>query len=109
MARYELMYFPARGRAEQIRVLLAHEGIDFTEVSPGNWLEVKPTTPFRRMPVMTEHRDDGDFVLAESGAIMRHLAREHGLYGSSPTQAAMCDSVRAQPSLETFLAERSRP
>jgi glutathione S-transferase len=92
MAEYELLYFPARGRAEQIRLLFAMAGHPFRD-TPASWPELKPTMPFGRLPVMTERADDGELMLAESGAIMRHLARRFDLYGRSVREHALCDAL----------------
>ncbi len=93
MPEYELLYFPARGRAEQIRLMFALEDRSFTENPAANWPELKPNTPFGRLPVLTERSDEGEFVLAESGAIMRHLGRLFGKYGSNARDHAMCDAL----------------
>ncbi len=93
MPDYELLYFPARGRAESIRLLLALKGIPFKESAPTDWAAQKPTTPFGFMPLLTERDADGEFVFAESGAILRHLARCYDLYGSGLRQHAMCDAL----------------
>ena len=93
MSSFELLYFPARGRAEQIRLMFALEDVAFTENPASNWPELKPTTPFGMLPVLTEHREDGEFVLAESGAIMRHLARQFDMYGTDAIHYALCDSL----------------
>lgn len=93
MPHYELLYFPARGRAEHVRLLMAFKGIPFKESAPSDWATQKPTTPFGLVPLLTE-RDGGDeFTLAESGAILRHLARRYDLYGSGLQQHAMCDAL----------------
>ena len=92
MASYELLYFPARGRAEQIRTLLAYKGVDFTESCP-NWAEVKPTTPFGRLPIMNIQDEGGALELPESGAIMRYLGQAHGMYGSSAHEGHMCEAL----------------
>ncbi len=94
MSSYELLYFPARGRAEQIRLLFALLDIPLRENPAANWPELKPNTPFGRLPVLTERDDDGgEFVLAESGAVMRHIARRHAMYGSSEQHHAQADAL----------------
>ncbi len=93
MHDYELLYFPARGRAEHIRLLFAFKGIPFTEIAPSDWPKQKPTTPFGQVPVLTERGEGAEFCLAESGAILRHLARRFDMYGSGLTQHAMADSL----------------
>lgn len=93
MSQYELLYFPARGRAEQVRLMFAFNDVSYSENVAANWPELKPTTHFCQLPVLTERSDDGEFVLAESGAIMRFLARRFDMYGSGERQAAMCDAL----------------
>ena len=93
MTSYELLYFPARGRAEQVRLMFTLAEQPFTENPAADWAELKPGTPFGRLPVVTERSDAGEFELAESGAIMRHLARRHDMYGSDAAHHAMCDSL----------------
>ena len=36
---------------------------------------------------------DGDFEIAQSGAIMRHLARKHNLYGANDQEKTRCDMI----------------
>lgn len=93
MSSYELLYFPARGRAEQIRLMFALNSVPFSENPAANWLELKPSTPFGMLPVLTERSDDGEFVLGESGAVMRHLARRFEMYGSDDRHCAICDAL----------------
>lgn len=93
MSDYELLYFPARGRAEQIRLMFALTEAPYTETAPENWLEIKPSTHFGRLPVLTMRSEAGEQQLAESGAIMRLLARRHDMYGSDEVQHAMCDAL----------------
>lgn len=93
MSSYDLLYFPSRGRAEQIRVLLTLEQVPFTETAPANWVELKPETPFGLLPVFTDRSETEALVIPESGAIMRHLARKHDMYGSTLRHHAMCDAL----------------
>lgn len=73
--------------------MFALQDVPFTENPVANWSEIKPGTPFGRLPVMTERSDDSEFVLAESGAIMRHLARRFDMYGGSVNEHALCDAL----------------
>src|SRR5512147_3210515 len=57
MYDFELLYFPARGRAEQIRLMFALQGLTLHENPASNWPELKPTTPFGLLPVFTERCD----------------------------------------------------
>ena len=93
----ELLYFPIRGRAEAVRLLLADNGVEFTDTRIGGdaWAARKPTAHFgqvggihrlfsfslsTQMPVLY---DDG-FQVVQSNAILRHLGRKFNLYGSNP-------------------------
>lgn len=48
-----------------------------------------PTQPFKQIPVLR----DGDVFLAQSGAMVRYLARQHDLYGDSVVEAARIDMI----------------
>jgi len=113
MSKPTLLYFPARGRAEIIRLLLAEAGVDYLEHPVGKGtppqggrptdlaaLLADGTLPFGAVPVWEE---PGGFRLAQSQAIAAHLARTHGLAGKSATEAARVeewwggiDDVRAE-------------
>lgn len=98
-----LTYFSSRGRAELIRLVCAEAGVAFEEKSLGVYhpvdktpafleLRATGTLPFDAVPIWDEA---GGFRLAQSDAIVRHLAREHGLYGGSTREAARCDMIFA--------------
>ncbi|RUS71429.1 hypothetical protein EGW08_020812 [Elysia chlorotica] len=91
MGKYQLIYFPVRGRGENIRLLLNDNGVDYEEVNCGpreTWLkEYKPQMAFGQAPCLK----DGELSLVQSNAILRYLARKHGLYGSSDVEATMID------------------
>lgn len=113
MATPTLLYFPARGRAEIIRLLLAEAGVDYQEHPVGKGTPPqggRPTDlaalladgslPFGAVPVWEE---PGGFRLAQSQAIAFHLARKHGLAGKDPVEQAKVeewwggvDDVRAE-------------
>ena len=103
MPKPTLTYFPSRGRAELIRLVLAEAGVDYQEHPigagtpplngrPTDFKALKATAhlPFGAAPVWEEA--DG-FVLAQSAAIASHLARTHGLQGATPREAAQCDQM----------------
>ena len=103
MSKPTLFYFPVRGRAELIRLVLAEAGVDYQEHPIGKGtppvngrptdftaLKATPLLPFGAAPVWEE--SDG-FVLAQSAAIASHLARIHGLRGKTPREAALCDQM----------------
>jgi len=53
---------------------------------------VKPTTRFGQLPVVF---DDG-FEIAQSNAILRTIAKKHGLYGSNDKEASLIDQINDQ-------------
>lgn len=93
MGKYQLIYFQVRGRGENIRLLFNDNGIDYEEINCGpreTWLkDYKPQMAFGQSPCLK----DGDFSLVQSNAILRYLARKHGLYGSSDLEAALIDCL----------------
>jgi glutathione S-transferase len=100
MSLPKLTYFAARGRAETARMILAEAGVEYEEVNfePSKPGERPPSftaliesgkLPFNQVPLWEE---DGE-VLVQSNAIVRHLARKHGLYGSGLREAALCDMI----------------
>ncbi|GJQ08599.1 hypothetical protein GpartN1_g390.t1 [Galdieria partita] len=95
---YQLTYFNIRGLGEPIRLLFEDNGIKYKEqrVEAGEqWQKVKEEgvssgkVPFGQMPVL----QDGSMYLAQSGAILRHLARKHNLYGDSEEERALADMM----------------
>jgi glutathione S-transferase len=92
-SHYEFLYFDRHGLALTGRSLLSLSGFDWNNTYPKNWKEEeKPKAPFGKMPVLTETRADGSkFVLAESNAINRYVARKAGLFGSNEDEAAHID------------------
>ncbi|KAF7235513.1 Glutathione S-transferase P 1 [Varanus komodoensis] len=76
-----------------MRLLLADQGQEWTEdVMTGEiWQkgDLKKSCVFGQLPRF----QDGDFVLFQSNAILRYLARKHGLYGQNPQEAALLDMV----------------
>lgn len=89
-----LLYFAARGRAEVIRLALAEAGVDYRdETFTGEQfpaLKASGRLPFLAVPVWEE--SDG-FRLAQSAAILHHIGRTHGLYGSTAREQARIDEA----------------
>ena len=96
-----LIYFSSRGRAELIRLVLAQAGVEYEEEGVGPYhptdkspeflaLKASGKLPFDALPLWEE--PDG-FTLAQSEAIVRYLARKHGLYGADLRESALCDMV----------------
>merc|ERR1711971_1203854 len=94
--KVKLTYFNLRARAETARLLLAYGGIQYEDYRvratfehPGEWTEMKPTTPYGGLPLLEW---DG-VCIAQSMAIARFLAREVGLAGRNSLEAAQVDEV----------------
>uniref|UniRef100_A0A915HSS0 glutathione transferase n=1 Tax=Romanomermis culicivorax TaxID=13658 RepID=A0A915HSS0_ROMCU len=88
--------------AEPIRLLLVDNDIPFEDdqFEREKWAALKPSTtktsllagktfkaPLGQVPILYHN----NVPLAQSGAILRHLARKHGLYGSDLNEAAYID------------------
>jgi len=89
---YKLTYFNVRGRGEAMRYILKDNDIAHEErwVAFGDWPALKSTLLYGQLPVM----DFGDgLVLSQSVAIIRHMARENGLYGSNSKEQALIDQL----------------
>jgi len=102
MTKPTLLYFRARGRAEVIRLVLAEAGVEYEEHHvgkatpptggrPTDLAELKAAglLPFGAVPVWEEP----GLRLAQSAAIVNHLARRHGLLPADPLEAARYDEL----------------
>ncbi|XP_074083726.1 glutathione S-transferase P [Macrotis lagotis] len=91
MPPYTITYFPVRGRCEAMRMLLADQGQPWKEdvVSGDMWMkgDLKASCLYGQLPKFT----DGDLVLYQSNAILRHLGRQLGLYGKDDREATLLD------------------
>lgn len=99
LSKPRLTYFSSRGRAEIIRLVLAEIALDHEQVYVGLYnpsaqpagfvaLQTSGVLPFGALPLWEE---PGGLRLVQSLAIVRHLARTHGLYGGDTSEAARCD------------------
>lgn len=93
---YRLTYWPKRGRAEQIRLLLNELGQPYEDVHVEKGPEFAKlraqgprVLPFGSVPVL----EDGDFRIAQGPAILSYLARKHGIAPSELQAAARADSI----------------
>jgi glutathione S-transferase len=86
-----LTYFGFRGLGEPIRLLFEDVGLPYVErrVGGDDWEALKPTLPFRQMPVL----EAGGRAIVQSHAILRHLARAHGLYGPDEDARVRADAT----------------
>jgi hypothetical protein len=87
-----LTYFPIRGRAEPIRLLLEDAQIKYEDNRNFNWQQEKPNRdkyPFGQLPAISF----GSLHIVQQDAILRHLAREHNYYGTLPEEMADADMI----------------
>jgi len=90
-----LTYFPIRGRAESIRILLNATGTKYTECNPKDWPKEKVAglesglLPFGQMPLLKW----GDFAIVQSNSILRFLGKKLNVFGSTDAEAAMVDQL----------------
>jgi glutathione S-transferase len=108
----KITYFPGRGRAEPIRMMHAAVGVPYVDnsIAGGQWPELKPNLPFGQLPA---YQDDEGILMAQSRAIMNHIARKYGLYGSTAVESYMVDAVMEcladlNPAQLFFLSEEGR-
>ncbi|XP_055346026.1 probable glutathione S-transferase 7 [Paramacrobiotus metropolitanus] len=90
MPSYKVSYFDMKGRGELARLVLAAAGQKFEDnrLAKGDWGTMKPGTPYGQLPVLEV---DGK-MLGQSGAMVRYVARQHGLMGSGAWEEALIDS-----------------
>ena len=91
--RPTLIYFSSRGRAQPIRMLLRHVGVAFHDrhVTRDEWRAMKPHTGLGQLPVWIERTAQGEVTIPQSRAILRHLARRHGLWGRTEAETLAAD------------------
>eukprot|EP01033_Poteriospumella_lacustris_P016165 gene16165-11561_t len=90
-----LYYLPFRARAEAIRMILEYAGIQYQDVtvSMKDWMGIKGHTeiaPFDQLPSM---RLPSGEIIAETGAIVRLVAKLAKIYPEDPFAAARADMV----------------
>ncbi|XP_053391547.1 glutathione S-transferase class-mu 28 kDa isozyme-like [Mercenaria mercenaria] len=92
---YKVSYFPAKGGAEIIRLVLVAGGKEFEDerLTRDEWLKVKQDTPTKQMPLLTVTENGKKKVYGQSGACTRYLARKLGLFGKSPEEELLVDEA----------------
>ncbi|KAK7137521.1 hypothetical protein R3I94_013238 [Phoxinus phoxinus] len=93
MAPYTLTYFAVKGRCGALKMMLADYGQQLKEnlVTFEEWMkgDVKASCVFGQLPKF----QDGDLVLYQSNAMLRHVGRKHGAYGKSDCEASLIDMM----------------
>jgi len=89
-----LQYFALRGLAELPRLILEESGTPYVGTYYGrkDFADVKPALPLGRVPVLLDFDGQGT-MLAQSAAIVRHLARKVGLAGGTEQEVALADML----------------
>uniref|UniRef100_A0A803JGV6 Glutathione S-transferase n=1 Tax=Xenopus tropicalis TaxID=8364 RepID=A0A803JGV6_XENTR len=92
---YTLTYFPVRGRAEAIRLLLADQGVAFKdeEAQIPLWFAGKDDRKKHAVFGQLPQFKNGDYTLYQSNSILRYLGRKHGLNGSNDEELGHIDMV----------------
>jgi len=91
----KLIYFPVRAKAEPIRMCMAYAGLKWDEVSykeyygVESWPEAKPKAPFAQLPLMEVE----GVLLAQTGAIIRYVAKKCELMPNDMLAAAKVDMI----------------
>lgn len=91
--QYEVLYFPIRGRAESIRLLLHYTATPFADTPVSDWPALKGKTPLGQVPILIDRSGAAELVVPQSAAIMRHLARTLGAYGENEREHVLTDIV----------------
>ncbi|KAH8923421.1 thioredoxin-like protein [Atractiella rhizophila] len=96
--KIKITYFPVCGYLEPIRLLLEDAGAEYEDYrfkGPQDWESHKSAPdwgekcPFGLYPVL----EYDDFILPESGAILRFLASEYGYVPPSPKTTALVEAL----------------
>lgn len=110
---YKLIYFNARGLAEVSRMIFKIAGQEFEdyryplELKDGQyirpeWDADKPKFTYEKTPVL--ELDGGKYVIAQSKAIERFLARRFNMLGSNDVEAALIGKeISTKYSINLFL------
>lgn len=91
VAPYTLTYFAVKGRCGALKIMLADKDQQLKEnlVTFEEWMkgDLKATCVFGQLPKF----EDGDLVLFQSNAMLRHLGRKHAAYGKNDSEASLID------------------
>jgi len=92
--KIHVTYFPIRGRADAIRLLLEDAQVNYESAPPENWQKFKEEGSksgvllFGQLPLV-QH---GELSIVQSNAQLRHFARVLGRYGNNLSENARFDS-----------------
>jgi glutathione S-transferase len=97
MTVYKLMYWNARGRGEQVRLLLNELGLEYEDVhverGSERFREIQAQGPkilyFGAVPML----QDDEFKLCQGPVILSYLAAKHGIAPADLRQDAKADAI----------------
>ena len=93
---HKVYYFNLYGRAEPIRMLLAHAKIQFEDkrFEFADWPTVKGHFEFGQVPALEITDAEGKVhQYTQTLSILRYLSIKHGYYPADPEKAFECDSA----------------
>jgi len=90
-----LYFLPLRAQAEPIRMILQYGNIQFNDITiaMADWPQMKLNhefAPFGQLPILKLSTGE---IIAQSGAIIRFVAKLAGIYPSDPLAAARADMI----------------
>eukprot|EP01001_Neometanema_parovale_P011097 NODE_7335_length_774_cov_73.454685_g7093_i0.p1 GENE.NODE_7335_length_774_cov_73.454685_g7093_i0~~NODE_7335_length_774_cov_73.454685_g7093_i0.p1 ORF type:complete len:236 (+),score=48.11 NODE_7335_length_774_cov_73.454685_g7093_i0:60-710(+) len=101
-----LSYFNIRGRVEPSRLLLAEASVEYEaqDIPVEEWPSKKASFPHGQVPTWECTVDGQEIVVAQSQTILRHIARTHGLDGTTALAKVRADmyAERATELLRVF-------
>jgi len=79
-SKFEVFYFPIRGRAEFVRLVLAAAKANWENKNVTDWSKEKFSTEgllYKQVPMLIEHKSSGkELRLVQTGSIVRYIANK---------------------------------
>jgi len=79
-SKFEVFYFPIKGRAELVRLLLVAAKANWESKGVTDWPKEKFSTEgllYKQVPMLIEHKSNGkELRLVQTGAIVRYIANK---------------------------------
>ncbi|KAG4103191.1 hypothetical protein H8356DRAFT_1647316 [Neocallimastix lanati (nom. inval.)] len=95
-SKFEVFYFPIKGRAELVRLLLVAAKANWESKGVTDWPKEKFSTEgllYKQVPMLIEHKSNGkELRLVQTGAIVRYIANKFNLVTECPCKNALLDS-----------------
>ncbi|ORX43256.1 hypothetical protein BCR36DRAFT_586742 [Piromyces finnis] len=95
-SKFEIYYFPIKGRGEFVRLVLAAAKANWENKLVNDWAKEKFSTEgllYKQVPMLIEHKANGEELrLVETSAIIRYIASTFDLNTKCPCKNALLDS-----------------